>query len=62
MELLHKQANTYGTFIVLYRLRIVEAELTGHYQTIIRQTTLADKLLRRASLMPGGLITASISS
>ena len=50
VEQLHKQANTFGTFIVLYRLRIVEAELTGHYQTIIRQTALADKLLREGKL------------
>ena len=50
VEQLHKQADTFGTFIILYRLRIVEAELTGHYQTIIRQTALADKLLREGKL------------
>ena len=50
VEQLHKLANTFGTFIVLYRLRIVEAELTGHYQTIVQQTAQADKLLREGKL------------
>ena len=50
VEQLHKQAHSFGTFIVLYRLRIVEAELTGHYQAIVQQTAQADKLLQEGKL------------
>ena len=49
-EELHQKANTFATYIALYRLRLTQAELTGHYDEIIRYTTAATQLLRQGKL------------
>jgi hypothetical protein len=49
-EQLHKKAHTFATFLALYRLRLAQAELTGHYEDIIRYTTSATQLLRQGKL------------
>jgi len=49
-EQLHQKAGNFTTYIALYRLRLVHAELTGHYDEIIRFTTSATQLLRQGKL------------
>lgn len=49
-EQLHLKANTFATYIALYRLRLTQAELTGHYDEIIRFTTAATQQLRQGKL------------
>jgi hypothetical protein len=49
-EQLHQKAGTFATYIALYRLRLTQAELTGHYDEIIRYTTAATQLLRQGKL------------
>ncbi|RZK24696.1 MAG: hypothetical protein EOO56_00325 [Hymenobacter sp.] len=49
-ERLHRKAGTFTTFLALYRLRMVQAELAGRYDDIIRYTTAATQLLRQGKL------------
>jgi hypothetical protein len=50
LEELHKQANTFGTFVALYRVRLTSAELSGDYNKIIRDTAMATKQLQQGKL------------
>jgi hypothetical protein len=49
-EQLQQKAHTFATYLALYRIRIVQAELTGEYTEIIRYTLAATKLLRQGKL------------
>jgi hypothetical protein len=49
-EQLHQKANTFTTFLALYRLRLVQAGLTSSYSEIIRYTTAATRLLQQGKL------------
>ena len=49
-EQLQQKAHTFTTYLALYRVRIVQAELTGEYTEIIRYTSAATQLLRQGKL------------
>jgi hypothetical protein len=49
-EQLQSLANTFTTYLALYRIRVVQAELTGNYSEIIRYTLAATQLLRQGKL------------
>ncbi|MGI4743596.1 MAG: hypothetical protein ACRYG7_51245 [Janthinobacterium lividum] len=49
-EQLQHLANTFTTYLALYRIRVVQAELTGNYKEIIRYTLAATQLLRQGKL------------
>jgi len=50
LEELHQKANTFGTFVALYRVRLTSAELSGHYDKIIHDTAMATKQLQEGKL------------
>jgi hypothetical protein len=47
---LNQKAKTFTTFMTLYRLRLVQAELAGDYKAIIRFTTAATQMLQQGKL------------
>ena len=50
IEAIHKETQTFTTFLALYRLRLAHAELVGDYKGIIRYTALATKQLQQGKL------------
>ena len=50
LEVLHRRANTFGTFYHLYRLRLAYEELQGNYPEMIRITAAASRRLRDGKL------------
>lgn len=50
LEELHAKANTFNTFLALYRLQLAYAELVGNYDDLIRYTSQANQLLIEGKL------------
>lgn len=50
LEELHRKANTFLTFLYLYRIRLVQEELVGNYEAIIQITGLTARQLAQGKI------------
>jgi hypothetical protein len=50
LEALHRRAKTFNTFLLLYRLRMMHAELLGDFAELIRLTNAAARQYRQGKL------------